>query len=182
MLVLYMSLIDGEKDKSKFELVYYKYRERMFLAANSVLHNKQDAEDAVHETFIKIARNMKSIGDVDEVKTLSYVLKATKNTAINLYNKNKKNDNVVYLEETNDIPDKEFFEKLRISENYEKVVKAILELDDKYKDVLFYHFVQEMTLDEVADLLGRKKSTVKQQLVRGKKILLEALGVDYFEQ
>lgn len=175
MLTLYMSFIDDENDKPKFEIIYYTYRERMLLMAESVLHNRQDAEDAVHDTFIKIARNMKSIDEPESVRTLSYVLKATKNTAINLNNKNKSNENRVYMDSIDDISDKEFFEKLNISENYNAVVNAILEFDDIYKDVLFYHFVQEMKVSEIADLLNRKRSTVKQQLVRGKKILLETL-------
>lgn len=175
MLTLYMSFIDDENDKPKFEIIYYTYRERMLLMAESVLHNRQDAEDAVHDTFIKIARNMKSIDEPESVRTLSYVLKATKNTAINLNNKNKSNENRVYMDSIDDISDKEFFEKLNISENYNAVVHAILEFDDIYKDVLFYHFVQEMKVSEIADLLNRKRSTVKQQLVRGKKILLETL-------
>ena len=175
MLVLYMSFIDDENDKPKFEIIYFTYRERMLLMAESILHNKQDAEDAVHDTFIKIARNMKSINEPESVRTLSYVLKATKNTAINLNNKNKTNESRIYMEKIDDIPDKEFIEKLKITENYNEVVHAILELDDIYKDVMFYHFVEEMKVSEIADLLDRKKSTVKQQLVRGKKILLETL-------
>lgn len=178
MLTLYMSFIDDENDKPKFEIIYYTYREKMLLMADSVLHNRQDAEDAVHDTFIKIARNMKSIGEPESNKTLSYVLKATKNTAINLHNKNKSNDNRIYFDTIDDISDHEFLDKLDISENYNKVVQAILKLDDKYKDVMFYHFVQEMKVSEVADLLGRKKSTVKQQLVRGKKLLLETLDIE----
>ena len=176
MLALYMSFIDDENDKPKFEIIYYTYRERMLLMAESVLHNRQDAEDAVHDTFIKIARNMKSIGEPESNCTLSYVLKATKNTAINLHNKNKSKENVIFMENFDDISDKEFLEKLKISENYSKIVNAILELDDKYKDVMFFHFVQEMKVTEIAYLLERKKSTVKQQLVRGKKILLEVLN------
>lgn len=178
MLALYMTFIDDEKNKPKFEIIYYTYREKMLLMADSVLHNRQDAEDAVHDTFIKIARNMKSIGEPESNKTLSYVLKATKNTAINLHNKNKSNDNRIYFDNIDDISDHEFLDKLDISENYNKVVQAILKLDDKYKDVMFYHFVQEMKVSEVADLLGRKKSTVKQQLVRGKKLLLETLDIE----
>lgn len=178
MLTLYMSFIDNENDKPKLEMIYYTYRENMLLMAESVLHNSQDAEDAVHDTFLKIARNMESVGEPESNKTLSYVLKATKNTAINSLIKNKTKENIIYMENFDDLPDKEFLEKLNISENYHRTVKAILELDDKYRDVMFYHFVQEMKITEVADLLSRKKSTVKQQLVRGKKILLKTLNIE----
>lgn len=175
MLAFYMSFIDDESDKPKFEIVYYKYRAKMLLMAESVLHNRHDAEDAVHDTFIKIARNMKSIDDPESDQTLSYVLKATKNTSINFYNKAKSTENVIYIENYDNIPDKEFLEKLEMKENYSEVVDVILKLDDKYKDVLFYHFVRGMTSGEIADILGRKKTTVKQQLVRGRRILLEEL-------
>lgn len=149
MLFLYMSFIDDNNDKSKFEIIYYTYRKRMLVIADSVLHSKEDAEDVVHDTFIKIARNIKSIDDPKSDKTLSYVLKATKNNAINLYNKNNKiKDNIINIENIDDLPDNEFFEKLDISNNYNDVVKAILSLDEKYKDVLFYHFVQDMNSDD----------------------------------
>lgn len=85
-----MSLIDNDDDRAKFEILYSEYRKRMVYIAYSVLRNSEDAEDAVHDTFIKIARNMNSIGDPKSNETLSYVLKATKNTAINLSKKNVK--------------------------------------------------------------------------------------------
>lgn len=83
MLAFYMALIDEESDKEKFERIYHLYAKRMLKMAYSVLHNRSQCEDVVHEAFIKIARNIKAVDEVDSVKTLSYVLKATKNTAIN---------------------------------------------------------------------------------------------------
>ena len=84
MLAFYMAFIDDEDDREKFEIIYNEYRKRMVSTAYSILRNHEDAEDAVHDTFIKIARNMNSIGDPKSNEALSYILKATKNTAINL--------------------------------------------------------------------------------------------------
>ena len=47
---------------------------------------------------------------------------------------------------------------------------------------MFYHFVSEMKIAEIADLLGRKRSTVQQQLIRGKKLLIEILDTDLRDQ
>lgn len=178
MLYLYLAMIEDDNDRNKFEIIYYNYRKRMVYEAYSVLHNTEDAEDAVHDTFIKIAQNIKSIDEPNSTKTLSYVLKAVKNTSINMYNKNKKHDDFVDTEMLENITDEEFFEKLEISENYNEVVNAIRNLSSKYRDVMFYHFVNEMKINDIADLLGRKKSTVQQQLVRGKKQLIEFLETD----
>ena len=44
-----------------------------------------------------------------------------------------------------------------------------------YNEVLFLHYVNELPVKKTAALLERKVSTVKMQLVRGKKLLLQAL-------
>lgn len=105
MLALYMSFIDDEDDRTKFEIIYRTYRKRMVLTADSVLHNKDDAEDAVHDTFIKIARNMKSIDDPESDKTLSYVIKATRNNAINLLNKNNRRNELIQIDDVENMTD-----------------------------------------------------------------------------
>lgn len=178
MLALYMSFIDDDDDRAKFEILYYKYRSRMISTAFAVLKNKEDAEDAVHDTFIKIARNMRAIGETDTTETLSYVLKATKNTAINFSKKNGIRNKHIQFEDVENMTDEQFLDKLRIQERYEEVIEAISSLDDTYNDVLFYHFVAGMEIKEIADLLGRKSSTVHQQIVRGKRKLFEILDID----
>lgn len=178
MLMFYMSLLDNDDDRSKFEILYNKYRKRMVYTAYSVLGNNEDAEDVVHDTFIKIARNMKSIDDPTSDQTLSYVIKATKNNAINLLNKNKKRNEHIQLEDVENRSDGKFLERLHIEENYAAVVDAIRLLKDTYRDVMFFHFVEGMKIKEIADLLGKKQSTVQQQLIRGKKQLLKILEND----
>lgn len=181
MLAFYMSFIDDEDDREKFEILYNEYRKRMVYIAYSVLGNNEDAEDAVHDTFIKIARNMNSIGDPKSNEALSYVLKATKNTAINLSQKNTTRNKHIHLEDVENMTDEHFFEKLSVSKDYEKIVSAIRNLNDTYRDVMFYRYVCEMKIKDIADLLGKKNSAVRQQLVRGKKMLIEILEKEWSE-
>ena len=56
MLILYMSFIDDEIHRRLFEKIYMTYRKQMFLVARAVLSNDSDAEDAVHDVFLKIAK------------------------------------------------------------------------------------------------------------------------------
>lgn len=181
MLAFYMSFIDDENDKSKFEVIYDTYRKRMVLTAYSVIHDRNEAEDVVHDTFIKIARNMKSINDPLSNETLSYVIKATKNNAINFLDKSKRRSELIRLDDVENMTDEHFFEKLSVTEDYEKIVSAIRNLNDTYRDVMFYHYVCEMKIKDIADLLGKKNSAVRQQLVRGKKMLIEILEKEWSE-
>lgn len=178
MLAFYMAIIDDEDDKAKFEILYNRYKKRMVSTAFSVLKNKEDAEDAVHDTFIKIARNMHAIGNPDSAETLSYVLKAVKNTAINLSKKNTTRNKHMQSQAVEHISDSAFWDKLHIQENYEEVVEAIRSLNDTYRDVLFYRYVADMKIKDIADLLDRNKATIRQQIARGKKKLLETLEND----
>ena len=86
MLAFYMSFIDDENDKSRFEVIYDTYRKRMVLTAYSVIHDRNEAEDVVHDTFIKIARNMKSINDPLSNETLSYESRQRK-TMLSIFGK-----------------------------------------------------------------------------------------------
>ena len=105
MLSLYLSFIDDEDDRKKFEDIYYNYRKRMVAVAYSVLNNKSDSEDAVHDAFIKIARNMRAIDDPMSEKTLSYVSKAAKNAAINILHKNERRNTFIGFGDTEKFSD-----------------------------------------------------------------------------
>ena len=56
MLTFYLSLIETEEDKSKFENIYETYRKVMFYTANQILKDEYLAEDAVHSAFLRILK------------------------------------------------------------------------------------------------------------------------------
>ena len=82
MLLFYTLLIEEDDDKAKFENIYLLHKKKMWYAANSVLTDPYLAEDAVHNAFTGIAKNIKRIDDPESSKTLSYVVTAAKNCAI----------------------------------------------------------------------------------------------------
>ena len=67
-MMIYLQMIDSPEDRSKFEQIYMEYRSMMFHIANRILTNEQDAEDAVHEAFLKIAENIAKIGEKINVR------------------------------------------------------------------------------------------------------------------
>ena len=184
MLVLYLSMIDNEDDRNLFEKIYYSYRKQMFTVALSVLGNEDDAEDLVHDVFCNIAE--KYISTLQKIKNeqdmKNYLLKATKNSALN---KKRDTKNSISLHESEtilnaeeDLNDNKFLDMICNSLSYQEIIAVIRSLDKKYEDVLYLHFVLEMSVPEVADYLKRNKNTVKIQLARGKMILLEKLSLN----
>ena len=100
MLILYMSFIDDEIHRRLFEEIYMTYRKQMFLVARAVLSNDSDAEDAVHDVFLKIAKSqMQKIGSIQEAADVrSYLLKATKHQAIDHLRKRQRQRTVMNAE------------------------------------------------------------------------------------
>lgn len=60
MLVYYLQMLDTPEEKIRFEQIYLKYRGLMYHVANGILHDRQDAEDAVHNAFLRIIKKFPS--------------------------------------------------------------------------------------------------------------------------
>lgn len=186
MLSLYLNVIGDADERSKFEQIYYTYRKQMMLVAKSFLHHDADAEDVVHTVFLNIAmKHMKLIQRLEDPADIrNYLLKATKNTALNeLKRKGRTNlplETVTEYEQDNgqDFPDEAFLDLICAKADYEKVVNALLDMEPPYREILYDHFVLEMSVPEAARQLGRNIATAKKQLVRGKKMLLSRLGLE----
>ena len=162
MLIFCLTFIDDFEDKKLFETLFYSYRKQMVYLAMSYIHNQDDAEDIVHDVFLNIAQRqmsiIKTIKNDDDVR--NYLLKATKNKALNRI-RDRKKDNVSIdsiIECSNEsITDSEFLDRICNESEYEQVISAIESLNETYRNSLYYH------------------STTKKQLVRGKKRLLAVL-------
>ena len=75
------------------------------------------------------------------------------------------------------LTDNSFLDTVCTKFDYEKVLHAIGSLSEKYRDVLYCHFIMEITVHETAKALNQSVSATKQQLVRGKKMLLGLLDM-----
>ena len=73
-MLIYLQMIETPEDRTKFEQIYDKYLGLMYHVALKILGNHEDAEDAVHQSFISIAENIKTIHDVDCPETKSYLM------------------------------------------------------------------------------------------------------------
>lgn len=172
MLMLCAAMIDDEKEQSRFEQIYYSYRKQMLLVADRVLHNLDEAEDAVQNALFGIARNIKNVPQGESVER-AYVLTAAKNAAFLLLPKQQQRDATLDITDLNISSKDDLLQQVVNSLDYDLLLRAMRKLDPAYRDVLMLVYVQEQSMDAVADILQRKKETVRKQLQRGKKKLIE---------
>ena len=125
MLMMYAAVIDDAEDMLRFERIYYGYRKQMLFVADKVLHNTHEAEDAVQNALLGIARSMKSLPDGDERLVRAYVLTAAKNAALNLLPKKQRRDLELDIDELEFADGDDVFYKVAMSDDRERLMKAI---------------------------------------------------------
>ncbi|HFL2415139.1 TPA: RNA polymerase sigma factor [Clostridioides difficile] len=174
-MLLYLSIIDSEKDKSKFEEIYVRYKKLMFYVANQILKDDSLSEDAVHNAFLKIIDNLSKIDDVKSIKTKGFVVIIVKRISINLYNKRKR-------EEINDINDENYkFNSLDLSiENlgeYINLVEALKKLPEIDLQIILLKYSHGFSNKEISKILNITEVNLykrnKRALKKLKKLIYE---------
>lgn len=174
--IIYANLIDDVGNRLLFEEIYEKYYQQMFFVASKILHDDYEAEDALQDAFMRIAKNMKTISAITNQRDLFYYLmRAAENAAHNRTRQTKHYTSAATLDYLEGVSDHFFWESVCTKMDYERLVSMISNLPKKYREVLYYHYVLEFSMPEVARGLGLKLSTAKQRLVRGKKILMSKI-------
>lgn len=145
-MIIYLQMIETPDEKSKFERLYLEYRGLMFHVAYEILHNEQDAEDAVHQAFVKIAENIKKIDDPVCPKTHSYIVTIVENKAIDQYRKRKKHQTVELLDEIQGT-----------NASYDggnTLAACILKLPARYREMILLRYYHGYSIKEIANMMG----------------------------
>ncbi len=168
MISFYLSLLDTPEEKSKFEQLYRLYRQDMFKMAYGILENKYDAEDAVHESFMRVMKKLTKISEINCPPTHAYLLIIVKRVALKILSKQPKT--IVVDTDTVEITDDFELEEYVISNMEVERLKNILEqLSDDYYEVLFLELFMEFSISDIAEQLGITYENTKKRIQRAKK-------------
>jgi RNA polymerase sigma-70 factor (ECF subfamily) len=121
-----------------------------------------------------VSKHLDKIEDIDSVKTGAYMVKAARSRALNILRMGlpeKETD----LDEATAKADESLLDEICRKESYNEIVNAILSLEERYRDVLTLYYLNDLTLSEIAELQGVKENTVKQQLFRGRRKLIDTI-------
>lgn len=165
-MLVYMEIIGDENERSTFRQIYDRYHRLMFYIADSILHNKQDAEDVVQEAFLSIAQNISKISEPESMRTKSFVATITANRAINLYNRRNRAKMVNIDGCSADEPGV----SVQPPEENE-LACCILRLPIKYRNMIILKYSQGYSTRECAEILGISPSAASRLDQRAKNKL-----------
>lgn len=167
-------VLNSKEEENKFEQLYNTYKASMFSIAKAILHDSGLAEDAVHQSFIKILNHLNKIEDGFSNKTKSFIVIIVRNTAIDIYRKNKKHPIVPFesLEEELAADTLSPTEFVIQEETFERMKTNISKLPPKYAEVLLLKYIQECTHEEIAKILQISNENVRYRLHKARKMIL----------
>ena len=176
MLSLFLAAIENHDNDDKFIKLYKAYEEKVYSIAIGFTKNKYDAEEATQSAFFALARNMDKIDLENEDETKIYVYKAAKSASFDILRKNSKSPRTVSMKDFFTLSSTENPEDSLINdEKLERIIKAINDMPEYYRDVLTYCLLGGYSVNEAADLLREPKSTVKSRFYRANALLKKAL-------
>lgn len=165
-----------------FKLLLKKYREAIYHVIFKIVHNPQEAEDLVQETFIKAFSSLSSYRSQYKFTTWLYriaanssidYLRKKKITAFSLDEEIRTKHGKVSL----DLADWTYNPEIELVAKQKKfsVEKAIETLPKRYKEVIILRHKEEKSYEEIATILKIPVGTVKARIFRARVLLKKKL-------
>lgn len=142
-----------------FNSKYKMYGSMLYKIAMVHLGNKNDAEEAVQEAFIKLMYKAPAFVDTEHEKAwvIRVLINICKNMTRSLWRKR-----VVHMEE---------IELYTNTTSEMELVEDVLRLPFKYKAVIHLFYYEDYAVKQIAEALQISESAVKMRLQRGRDML-----------
>ena len=205
----YSEIIENIKkgDTSSFGIIADELKDKAFSLIMKILKNKEEAEDTLQEAFMKLYRAITGNQFEERSKLSTYFYSIVYNTAIDNYKKLKSQRfSIVSIdvedsnfEEGDDLL-KKYYEqdieknvyeerheistdkKLSVDEIKQIIQKYINNIPVQYSVILTMFYINDLSYEEISDILKLPIGTVKNRIFRAKAKLKEIILKKYSEE
>lgn len=148
----------ANKNNEFFKSLYDQYHKLVRSVVFYHLQN-EDVHDVTQDIFIKVWSQLSTLRDHKKAK--AWVMKITMNTIYDYFRKNKK----TLLEDSFDELEVESMkDEFKTIGDKELVKKLLSHLSYKHREVVVFHYLLGMTLEEISESLNVSKGTLKSRL------------------
>ena len=170
MIMMFLNLLDTQKEKDGFLELYDTYKDLLYWIALKKTNSIEDAEECVQETFFYVAKHFDKIGEIKSKRTKCYLSTIVTGFAIDIYNDFQKSE--LISNDDNELRDIEYFE------NFEKVeLTAVFDdiLDEESKIFFYLKYIYNYKSSEIAEIYNVKDSLVRKKLQYAREKLKQYL-------
>jgi RNA polymerase sigma-70 factor (ECF subfamily) len=167
-LLLYR--IQAKHDSEAFGKLYDAYVEQIYRFVYFKVSSREEAEDVTAEVFLKTWNYLRENKEVKSFSGLLY--RVARTSIIDLY-RSRANEPVLIGEEI-EVGDRgAWYEKLEMKIENEKLILALKKLKQEYQEIIILRFVDELELNEIAEIMNKGAVAVRVTLHRALKKLQE---------
>jgi RNA polymerase sigma-70 factor, ECF subfamily len=161
-------------DRKAFAGLYERYKSAIYGYCMKMLADHAAAEDAAHETFIKMYSNAGQIKDRSSFR--SWLFRIARNEVLMHVRRNKTNGTAdadsVWCEETP--------HEIMISLETSQIVSSILQkMKSEYREVFLLREYEQLSYSQIAVIMGDTESSVKSRLFKARQALINKLRFYY---
>ncbi len=169
------------RDQSAFEELYDKNVDDIYRFIYFKIGKKDEASDLSSAVFLKTWEYLQK-NKVTQKETLrALVYKIARNVVIDYY-RSSKSENLSLDDDNNriDVVDESYDVETDISDrgDVDNLMEKMMELKNEYREILLMRFVNDLTLDEIAEITGKKKINIRVLSHRAVKALKEIIDKD----
>ena len=163
-------------DEAAFKELVSRHMDNVYKFTYRYFNDRDKAEDATQETFVKAWKNIKRF-DTDR-KLITWLFAIAKNTCLDILKKKtpatfskieaeSEMDIADIVRDESPLPD-ELAEK---SEEKEMISRVLQQMPADYRMVLFLRYNDHLKFREIAEALNESLNTVKSRHLRGLKMM-----------
>lgn len=156
----------GQGDRSAFRYLYDRVAGRMFASARRILGDRELAEDAVQDAFVRIWRSAAKFDPARGV-ALAWVGRIVRNAALDRLPKERDMGRIEDIE----------IAVMPVEPPSARVGQCLKKLPGQQGKAMVLMYVHGMTHSELAEYFGAPLGTVKSWIKRGLTMLRNCMGV-----
>lgn len=166
MLLFYMTLADTVEQRTAIEEIYRRWQGLMYSIALGILRDESLAEDAVHETMLCLIEWSRShqMQDAEKMKGLIYLI--VRQRSFHLLQQKRR---TVSLEELNGFEPVDF--SPYAATEVGPMLSALGRLKEEYREILQLHYLHELSMKEIAEILGIRLAAAQKRLHRARQAI-----------
>lgn len=161
--------------KEQFGHIYDEYIEKIYRFVYLKVNSVEMAEDISAKVFLKGWENYKvNYNSIQNIGAFLYQI--ARNSVIDYY-RDKDRTKVVSSDYQMQIIDSgtNIHEKAALNEDMAIIKSAIQKLKKDYQDVIIWHYLEDMSIADISEILNKPAGTVRVMIHRGLKFIKEEL-------
>lgn len=167
-------ILSGDIDL--YHVLVRRYNRRLYHAAWSILQNEQEAEDVMQEAYVRAYEHLSQFAGRSHFST--WLTRIAIHEALSRMKRLSKEDE---MDLASSLFRKSFStshtaeQRLLTAEARSALEYAINALPDAQRTVFVMHFIDEVTISEIAECLEVSKDVVKMRILRARRMLRHKL-------